>query len=218
MAGFARLIIGPRRGSSKRDGVGLRVVSTSNESKWTRFPAAGVRSRSGIATISDFFQIKRGLATGHNRYFILSEEEIKSRGLPMETFSPILPSPRYVTEDEVMADRQGNPQIERRSFLLNTKLSEDEIRRCFPRLHAYLEEGKARGLHKRYLCQHRSLWYGQENRPPAELQPKPWRSMTVSGVMFVSHVTQHMQIFPSILRLEEGCSTSIAAEHGKTLR
>ncbi len=108
MAGFARLIIGPRRGSSKRDGVGLRVVSTSNESKWTRFPAAGVRSRSGIATISDFFQIKRGLATGHNRYFILSEEEIKSRGLPMETFSPILPSPRYVTEDEVMADRQGN--------------------------------------------------------------------------------------------------------------
>jgi len=30
MAGFARLIIGPRRGSSKRECVGLRVVSTSN--------------------------------------------------------------------------------------------------------------------------------------------------------------------------------------------
>ena len=147
-----------------------RVVparALAHESKWTRFPAAGVRSRSEIATISDFFQIKRGLATGHNAYFILSEEEIKSRGLPMEAFTPILPSPRYLTEDEVMADRHGNPKIERRCFLLDTKLPEDEIRRRFPRLHAYLEEGKARGLDERYLCQHRSLWYAQENRPPA---------------------------------------------------
>ncbi len=68
-------------------------------------------------------------------------------------FSPILPSPRYLTEDEVGADKHGNPKIERR----------------FPALHAYLEEGKARRLHKRYLCQHRSLWYGQEKRPPAPI-------------------------------------------------
>jgi hypothetical protein len=141
----------------------------AREPKWTRFPAVGVRSRSDKPTVSDFFQIKRGLATGDNRYFILSDEEIQSRGLPMEVFSPILPSPRYLIEDEVIADRYGNPRLQRRSFLLDTRLPEDEIQRRFPALHIYLEEGKARGLHERYLCQHRSVWYGQESRPPAPI-------------------------------------------------
>ncbi len=149
-----------------------RMVSCqdlAHETKWTRFPAAGVRERSDDPIISDFFQIKRGLATGHNEYFILSEDEIKSRGLPMEAFKPILPSPRYLVEDEVTADKDGNPKIDRRCFLLDSKLPENEIKLRFPALHTYLQEGKARRLHERYLCQHRSLWYSQELRPPAPI-------------------------------------------------
>jgi adenine-specific DNA-methyltransferase len=141
----------------------------AREPKWTRFPAAEIRTRGGTPIVADFFQIKRGLATGDNGYFILSEGEIESRGLPMEVFSPILPSPRYVTEDEVSADRNGDPKVEPRRFLLDTKLPENEIKIRFPALHRYLEEGKARGLHQRYLCLHRSLWYGQEHRPPAPI-------------------------------------------------
>lgn len=150
----------------------VREVSAralAHEPKWTRFPAAGIRTRGGVPLVSDFFQIKRGLATGDNKYFILSENEIRSRCLPMEVFTPILPSPRYVTEDEIAADGHGNPQIERRLYLLDTKLPENEVKRRFPALYSYLEEGKARRLHKRYLCQHRSLWYGQEHRPPAPI-------------------------------------------------
>ncbi len=138
-----------------------------HEPKWTRFPASDVRDRDAVLTISDFFRIKRGLATGDNRYFILSEDEIAARGLPIEVFHPILPSPRYLTKDEVEADSQGNPaNIERRLFLLDLQLTEDQIEHRFPKLHAYLQEGRARGLHKRYLCRHRALWYSQENRPP----------------------------------------------------
>jgi adenine-specific DNA-methyltransferase len=140
-----------------------------HEPKWTRFPAAHVTSRSDVPTISDFFQIKRGLATGHNGFFILSEEEIASRGLPMAVLKPILPSPRYVPEDEIMTDREGAPKIDHRCFLLDTRLAEDEIKRRYPALHRYLEEGKTNGLHKRYLCQHRSPWYSQEVRPPAPI-------------------------------------------------
>jgi hypothetical protein len=149
-----------------------RTVSAKDlvqETKWTRFPAADVRSRSAIPTISDFFEIKRGVATGDNSYFILSEEEIRVRCLPFEIFSPILPSPRYLREDEVGADQHGNPETERRLFLLNTRLTEDEIKKRFPSLWTYLEEGKARKLHERYLCSHRSPWYSQENRPPAPI-------------------------------------------------
>lgn len=142
-------------------------LALAHEAKWTRFPAAEIRTKTAIPTVSDFFQIKRGLATGHNDYFILSEEEIRSRGLPMEVFSPILPSPRYLAEDEIKADHHGNPVTEKRLFLLDTKIPEAEIKLRFPALHAYLEEGKASGFHERYLCRHRPLWYGQENRPPA---------------------------------------------------
>lgn len=147
----------------------ISARSLVHEPKWTRFPVADVRSRPDIPTLSDFFQVKRGLATGDNSFFILSEEEIAARNLSMEVFTPILPSPRYLEHDEVVARTDGSPDIDRRLFLLDTKLSEEEIQRRFPSLAAYLAEGKAKGLQERYLCKHRALWYAQEERPPAPI-------------------------------------------------
>jgi adenine-specific DNA-methyltransferase len=146
-----------------------RVVSASDlatESKWTRFPVTNIRIHTPTLTISDFFKIKRGLATGNNDYFILSEQEIKTRNLPESCFRAILPSPRYISDDIVDADEQGFPLLERRLFLLDTSMNEQEIEQRFPSLWSYLKEGKARGLHNRYLCRHRTLWYRQEKRPP----------------------------------------------------
>lgn len=147
----------------------VSVRALAREPKWTRFPVADVRSHTDTPRLSDFFKIKRGIATGDNSFFILSEDEIAVRGLPMEVFTPILPSPRYLRHDEVAARGDGSPDIERRLFLLDTKLSEDVIYKRFPALAAYLEEGKAKGLQERYICKHRALWYGQEDRPPAPI-------------------------------------------------
>lgn len=144
----------------------IPAQALAKESKWTRFPTADIRLRSTAPTLADFFKVRRGIATGDNSFFILPEEEIAARGLPMDAFRPILPSPRYITENEIKADQAGNPQIERRLFLLDTSMSEQEIERRFPKLWQYFEEGKVRGLHERYLCRHRPLWYAQEKRPP----------------------------------------------------
>jgi hypothetical protein len=124
-----------------------------------------VRQNSGVPTIADFFKIHRGLATGHNGYFILSAEELEKRKLPRECFRPILPSPRFITTDEIEADAEGNPRLERRLFLLDPDYDEDAIREWFPTLWTYLEEGKAQKIHERYLCRHRARWYAQEDRP-----------------------------------------------------
>jgi adenine-specific DNA-methyltransferase len=137
----------------------------SEETKWTRFPVAATRRKSNLPTVADFFKIKRGIATGDNSYFILSEAEVAARNLPRECFRPILPSPRYVNDDEIEADHEGIPLIDRRLFLLDLRLPEDEIERRHPIVWAYLQEGRARGLHERYLCKHRALWYAQEIRP-----------------------------------------------------
>ena len=144
----------------------VSAIALANEAKWTRFPIEEIREKSLVPTISDFFKIKRGIATGDNSYFILSSDEIEARGLPMEAFRPILPSPRYLPADKVDADQKGNPKLERRLFLLDTNLGEDEIKHRFPSLFKYLEEGRSRALHTRYLCSHRAPWYAQEKRPP----------------------------------------------------
>lgn len=200
-----------------------RCVSASalaDEAKWTRFPAAEVRSNSGIPTLSDFFQIKRGIATGDNTYFILPEDAIATHGLPRETFTPILPSPRYVPDDEVKARSDGTPDIERRLFLLDTKLSEREIERRYPRLAAYLDEGKARGLQERYLCKHRTLWYSQENRPPAPIvctylgrgdtkRGRPFRFILNGSRATVANVYLAMYPTPLLVRLLASDATLI---------
>lgn len=139
------------------------------EPKWTRFPAADTRTGEVVPTLSDFFQIKRGIATGCNDFFILEANEVAALGLPREAFHPILPSPRYLTKDEIDAEEDGNPIIERRLLLLDTRIPEDEIKSRFPALWRYLEAGKARGVHERYLCRHRSPWYVQDKRAPAPI-------------------------------------------------
>jgi adenine-specific DNA-methyltransferase len=149
-----------------------RLVSAqalAMEGKWTRFPVARVRQKCVLPTVADFFTIKRGLATGDNKYFILTPAEIEHHALPLEAFRPILPSPRYVPGDKVESDDGGRPELERQLFLLDTDLTEEEIERCFPTLHAYLQEGRNRKLHERYLCRHRTRWYAQESRPAAPI-------------------------------------------------
>ena len=139
------------------------------EPKWTRFPNADTRTDEVMPTLSEFFQIKRGIATGCNDFFILEANEVAALGLPTEAFHPILPSPRYLPEDEIDAEEDGNPIIERRLLLLDTRICEDEIKNRFPTLWRYLAAGKARGIHERYLCRHRSPWYAQDKRAPAPI-------------------------------------------------
>jgi len=148
-----------------------RLVSASvlrNERKWTRFPILDIREKDSQWHLSDLFIIKRGIATGHNKFFILSEKQIKQHNLPMEVFRPILPSPRYISNDEIDGDPDGLPVIDHQSFLLDCHLSETEVRNRYPRLWEYLERGKI-NVSKRYLCRSRKVWYWQEERPPAPI-------------------------------------------------
>ncbi len=145
-----------------------RMVSANDlrtETKWTRFPLVAVRTRKNDPLLSDYFTIQRGLATGDNSYFILSKEQIAKHQLPPEFFKPILPSPRYLRMNEIASDEFGNPILDNPMFLMDCRLPEAVVQRKYPRLWRYLQAGKERGVPDRYLCQHRSPWYIQENRP-----------------------------------------------------
>jgi len=138
-------------------------------SKWTRLPkciSRRLHSREG-GTLGDLFTIKRGLATGCNSFFVLRAEEAKQWNLPNEFLKPILTSPRDLHSDEILADRDGEPQIANRRYLLSCDLPESDVKSKYPALWRYLQRGIEERIHERYLCRHRQPWYSQEIRPPA---------------------------------------------------
>ncbi|MCO4087414.1 MAG: SAM-dependent DNA methyltransferase [Limnohabitans sp.] len=145
----------------------VAVADLADETKWTRFPRQSVRLATVGPVLSDLFDIKRGLATGDNGFFILDRQRIEELGLPMNQFRPILPSPRHLQNDEIVADEHGVPLIDRPLFLLDCRLSPEDIQTQFPALWAYLQSG-LETVAKAYLCSNRrNGWYRQEDRQPA---------------------------------------------------
>lgn len=144
----------------------------NHTARWTKFPLnsipAVLHSDRKQVRLSDLFDVKRGLVTGANDFFILTPEQIARYQLPQEFLTPMLPSPRFLSLDEIEGDCVGNPVLEQRLFLLDCKLPEDELIK-YPTLANYLQMGKESGVDKGYICRHRSPWYAQEERSPSRL-------------------------------------------------
>ena len=146
-------------------------ISTANlapSDKWTKYPQQDPSVGHAGYRLGDLFAIKRGLATGNNKFFVLDEERVKELDLPAQFLRPILPSSRYVKSDEIHADSAGVPLLDKRLFLLDCDQPEDVVRRDFPTLWAYLQTG-IESVAPGYLCQSRRFWYAQENRKAAPI-------------------------------------------------
>lgn len=137
--------------------------------KWTRFPAHAPKpsTRADALTIGDLFIIKRGIATGSNDFFVLSPAQAAALKIPRRFLCPILPSPRYLEVDEIHADADGSPAIQRPMLLFHCTVEEGILQREYPAVWEYVQHGVNIGLPRRYLCSRRTPWYAQESRAPA---------------------------------------------------
>jgi hypothetical protein len=149
----------------------ISIKSLEHSSKWS-----GLLAKKGESTtrkqsfkLADLFEIKRGIATGANKFFMLTPKQIADYQLPTKFLIPILPSPRYLPTEIIEADNSGNPILDQQLFLLACNLSENEVKINYPSLWAYLQTGIQAGIDKRYLCQNRTPWYSQEDRPASPL-------------------------------------------------
>jgi hypothetical protein len=147
----------------------IKLAELRQISKWTGLPQGISRppEKRNDITLADLFTIKRGLATGCNKFFLLTREQARQFNLPKKFLEPILPSPRDLETGEIHADESGEPQIQNVRYLLSCSLPENEVKEKYPILWRYLERGIEAGIDKRYLCQHREPWFSQEDRPPA---------------------------------------------------
>ena len=135
--------------------------------KWTNFLAHPTVENTGELNLGDIFTIKRGLATGSNRFFLLTPAEIENWQIPHAFLKAILPSPRYLTEDIIKPLPSGAPDVSPRLYLLDCNEPEEGIKTTWPRFYDYLQKGRKQRIHTTYLASHRVPWYSQERRPPA---------------------------------------------------
>ncbi|MDQ2984380.1 MAG: SAM-dependent methyltransferase [Actinomycetota bacterium] len=151
------------RGESSERSVMAEDVSLQAGFKWAR-PAP--KRRRGV-TLGDVARVHRGVATGANSYFCLSEEERVRRGIPATALRSCLPSPRHFESADITRQvLEGLPGGVRR-WLVDCKDVDAES--ADTALGKYLRRGRRLKVRKGYLVSRRTPWYSQEQRPNAPI-------------------------------------------------
>ena len=144
----------------------VSVLDLDPSSKWSAMPDRGSRD-DAEPTLADFFTIRRGIATGANRFFILDRSEAKDRGFDEGHLTPMLPGSRYLSDVTVRADDEGWPLLDRQLALLDCRVPEDQLPSADPALANYFAMAEKLGIKDGYLVKKRQPWYRQEQRAPA---------------------------------------------------
>ena len=132
--------------------------------KWSHFFSIKLKTSKKLITIGDYFTVKRGIATGSNKHFILSNETIERFNIPNEYLKPILPSPKYIKSNIIEIGTDGSIAGIKNKYLLNINCSEDEIANLPKNLIQYLNEIYVE-IKDNYIIRNRSPWFKQEYRP-----------------------------------------------------
>lgn len=111
--------------------------------------------------LSQYFEIRRGVTTPDDEFFILPVSEIEKKGLEFEAFRPVLPDPIHL-HDEIIESRPGGfPDTDERLAILQIA-HPDEMGERYPNVAAYLAEGESRGLDERSDGSKQPDWYALE--------------------------------------------------------
>lgn len=113
--------------------------------------------------VGDYFDCRRGIATGANDYFCLSRTEMRLHHLTEQHVEPCIT--KAVDADGLVFTREKFDALvvrDRRCFLLNPSRNGQNLMR-------YLELGEQRGIPQRHLPSHRPVWYLPENRAVADI-------------------------------------------------
>jgi adenine-specific DNA-methyltransferase len=135
--------------------------------KWNTLLETRRRGTTRGVSLASLFRVRRGLATGSNKFFIGRRDEHRFRQVPSRFLRPILPGPRFVTTDIIEADPRGWPRELLPLVLLDCPLDEPQVRDEYPSLWQYFQEAARSGVAGGYLLRHRRPWFRQEQRPAA---------------------------------------------------
>jgi hypothetical protein len=162
------------RTEALREWVGSRLTMGDNESLsiierdlkealqigLSRPPMTQTMSR---YVLGDFADVVRGVATGANEFFLMTEQHAKQLGIPARYFVEVVARTRDIAGDEITHDVLNSLEQKGRPTLL-LSLGGEPIESYPAPLRNYLKEGEARKLPDRPLISRRKPWYRMESR------------------------------------------------------
>jgi len=113
--------------------------------------------------VGDYFDCRRGIATGANDFFCLSRSALREHGLTATHVEPCIT--KATDADGLVFTREKMDVLaarDRRCFLLNPSRDGQNLMR-------YLELGEQLRIPQRHLPSHRPVWYLPENRAVADI-------------------------------------------------
>ena len=129
-----------------------------------------------LRDVNDFCYVRRGIATGANEFFCLTQSKMLQNNIPVScvsrciTRSADIINPVFTNEDmDVLIDK------DRPVFVLDATEKDEEV------LADYIKYGIAHGVHKKYLPANRTPWYSMEQKKVAPI----WISSACRGTIKV---------------------------------
>lgn len=141
----------------------LDLSGVSLTAKWSRCWTDSTLDTASGPVLGDVFKVRRGIATGANKFFIRPRSEIRQLGIPEAFVQPILPSSRYISSAVIESDDDGWPANVNQLGLLGSSLQLDELQAQAPSLSEYFQSAPP-AVREAYLVRGRRPWYRHELR------------------------------------------------------
>jgi len=144
----------------------IDLTALNPRDKWLNLLLNGATERVPVRfakRVGDYFNCRRGIATGANDFFCLSRMEMREHHLTEAHVEPCVT--KATDADGLVFTREKMDALiarDRRCFLLNPSRNGQNLTR-------YLEFGEQQGIPKRHLPSHRPVWYLPENRAVADI-------------------------------------------------
>lgn len=139
-----------------------RDLSEGLETGLSRPP---ITEKMGRYVLGDFVQVVRGIATGANEFFFLTDEQAKESGIPEKYFVRAIGRTRDVPADEITKETINSLKAKGRPTLL-LSLNGEPYDAYPDAVKQYLKTGEKNGFPQRPLISQRKPWYKMETRVP----------------------------------------------------
>ncbi len=141
-------------GELKSNAVALLFVFTQKKVR----PERGTVRVEELGRLRDVLQIRRGISTGCNDFFVLTQDQVQRRGINEQWLRKVLPT-RIRIPDTIFTDSNWNALRDEGWPCWLLALRDQEMSAFDAELQAYLREGIRRGLHDTPTAKRMRRWY-----------------------------------------------------------
>jgi adenine-specific DNA-methyltransferase len=161
----------------------IDLTALNPRDKWLNLLLNGATERVPMRfakRVGDYFNCRRGIATGANDFFCLSRADMREHHLTAAHVEPCIT--KATDAGGLVFTREKFDALvvrDRRCFLLNPSRNGQNLTR-------YLELGEQRGIPERHLPSHRPVWYLPENRAVADIWAAVFSRESVKFILNIS--------------------------------